>query len=41
MGEGVGTSWRRGRAERDGMKNCRRAEQKGDNDWIVKKKIKD
>jgi hypothetical protein len=36
---GVGTSsGRQGR--RDGIKNCWRAEQEGDNDWTVKK-IKD
>jgi hypothetical protein len=33
--EGAGTSsWRRGR--RNGMRNCGRAEQEGDNDWIIK-----
>ena len=25
----------------DGMRNCRRAEWEGDDDWTVKKKVKD
>jgi hypothetical protein len=34
---GLGTSsWRQGR--RDVMRNCRKAEWDGDNNWIVKKK---